>query len=303
MIAPWWTMRRAGRQWVRTGSGRDGPARPWHARAVTDPTEQPTAFYVPDPDGSLVASVWTRGPWDNAMQHGGPPSALMARAIERELGEEHADWVPVRTLVELLRQVPIARLSARASIETRGRKALRAVATLEHEGVQIGRARVIMVRATEEAPETAVGTLRVEPELPPPETWPPFEFSFFLHPVGYHRAMELRIEGSWPAPTARCWSRMRVPLVEGEQPSGWQRALCFADAAHGVAPGLDPRHFTLINPDLELSLARPPRGEWIGLDIRTATSGIGTGLTRSRVVDREGEVGATSATLVVRPRG
>lgn len=269
---------------------------------MTEPTDLPRAFYFPEPDGWVRATPWTRGPWDSAMQHGGPPSALLARAVDAELGAEHLEWVPARTLVELLRPVPIARLRARASVESRGRKALRAVATLEHDGVDIARARVTMVRATAAVAETVRGSLEPEAGFPPPEDWPPFEFSFFLDSVGYHRAMELRMDDPWPAARARAWSRMRVPLVEGEQASGWQRALCFADAAHGVAPALDPREHTLVNPDLELSLTRRPRGDWIGLDIRTHTSDIGTGITRSRVLDLEGEVGATSAVLVVRPR-
>lgn len=267
-----------------------------------DTDETLRAFYAPSSDGSLIASAWTRGPWDNAMQHGGPPSALLARAVDRELGGEHTEWIPVRTVVELLRPVPIATLRTRASIESRGRKALRAMASLEHEGVDIARARVTMVRSTPEAPETAVGALDAGASFPRPDDLDPFEFSFFLHPVGYHRAMELRISEGWPAAGAQAWARMRVPLVEGEEPSGWERALCFADAAHGCAPGLDPRRHILVNPDLELSLLRRPIGEWIGLDIRTVTSGIGTGITRSRVVDERGEVGGTSAALVVRPR-
>lgn len=272
------------------------------SRPMTGTGETPTAFFVPERDGTLVASVWTRGPWDNAMQHGGPPSALLARAVDRELGAEHREWIPVRTLVELVRPVPIGRMRPHALVEWKGNRALRAVATLEADGTEVARARVTMVRRTDPTPETAQGALGPENGFPPPDTWPPFEFSFFLDPVGYHRAMELRIEGSWPAASTRAWSRMRVPLVEGEEPSGWQRALCFADAAHGVAPGLDPREHLLLNPDLELALSRRPRGEWIGLDIHTTTSGIGTGLTRSRVVDLEGEVGGASAALVVRPR-
>ena len=41
------------------------------------------AFYVTDGD-DFVATAHTRGPWSPKHQHGGPPSALLARAIEAQ---------------------------------------------------------------------------------------------------------------------------------------------------------------------------------------------------------------------------
>ena len=265
-------------------------------------TDAGDAFFLPELDGDLSATPWTRGPWDLGAQHGGPPSALLARAIDRAVGEERDAWVPARTIVELLRPVPIARLRASATLETRGRQAIRASAVLEHDGAAIARARAILVRASDDDPTLASSAPEADGTLPPPESWPVTDLSFFLHPVGYHRAMEIRMADPWPSPRARAWSRMRAPLVLGETPTGWERALCIADAAHGIAPGLDPTRFTLVNPDLELTLVRRPAGEWIALDVDTRSTAIGTGLTRSRVFDEHGHAGAASATLIVRRR-
>ena len=45
------------------------------------------AFYLPLGSGGGVerwqSTVLTTGPWDAASQHGGPPSALLVRAVER----------------------------------------------------------------------------------------------------------------------------------------------------------------------------------------------------------------------------
>ena len=41
------------------------------------------AFYLPLGDDRWGATRHTTGPWDAGFQHGGPPSALLARAIER----------------------------------------------------------------------------------------------------------------------------------------------------------------------------------------------------------------------------
>ncbi|MCA9624993.1 MAG: thioesterase family protein [Myxococcales bacterium] len=255
-----------------------------------------------EPDGEdVVATPWTRGPWDLGAQHGGPPSALAARAVETCLGEERGEWLPGRTAIEILRPVPIARLRARAEIVKRGRSVLRARAVIEHEGVEVLRARCLLLRR--QGPDDGMATPAPSLEdVLGPTRCQPFTFTFFLHDVGYHRAMEIRIAGGWPESQAIAWARLRVPLVAGESPSGWQRALCFADAAHGVAPALDPRRFTLVNPDLELALSREPRGEWIGLEVTTVTASEGVGLTRSLLRDEEGAIGGTSATLVVRHR-
>ena len=48
------------------------------------------SFYVPVGDGAWQATVHTAGPWDSSAQHGGPPSALLGRAMLRF--EEKKGW-------------------------------------------------------------------------------------------------------------------------------------------------------------------------------------------------------------------
>lgn len=256
------------------------------------------AFYLPVDHGRFEATELTRGPWDPRMQHGGPPSALMARAMDRALGDV-ASWVPARTMVQLVRPVPIGVLDVVAEVVRRGRSVARTRAHLTHDGTVVAQAEATFVRHGEGA---------LDPTPPPadtgpgPQALPPFTFPFFTADVGYHTAIELRMPPTWPSPTTRAWARLRVPLLADEDPGGWCRALAFADAAHGVAPGRDPRGTTLVNPDLELGLVRRPQGVWIGLDVTTVVSPDGVGITRSTMRDTEGVVGGTSAALVVRPR-
>ncbi len=56
------------------------------ARARRERIIHPQSFFLPDLDG-FVATGLTRGPWSRDHQHGGPPAALMARAIEQEAGD------------------------------------------------------------------------------------------------------------------------------------------------------------------------------------------------------------------------
>src|SRR5213595_593077 len=68
----------------------------------------PDAFYVPDGD-AFVATVHTRGPWSATHQHGGPPAALLARALEAQA----PGFVIARITVDFLLPVPIDRLAVR----------------------------------------------------------------------------------------------------------------------------------------------------------------------------------------------
>ena len=40
-------------------------------------------FYAQLDENTFASSPWTAGPWGPDKQHAGPPSALLARAIER----------------------------------------------------------------------------------------------------------------------------------------------------------------------------------------------------------------------------
>ena len=86
--------------------------------------------------------------------------------------------------------------------------------------------------------------------------------------VGYHTAMEVRfVHGAFTEPgPALAWMRMRVALVEGEEPEPLHRVLVAADSGNGVSSPLDYREWMFINADVSVTLRRQPDGEWVGLD-------------------------------------
>ena len=43
----------------------------------------PDAYYLPLGGDRFTATEHTQGPWDPGLQHGGPPSALLAREVAR----------------------------------------------------------------------------------------------------------------------------------------------------------------------------------------------------------------------------
>src|SRR5207253_9824761 len=149
----------------------------------------PDAFYVPDGD-AFVATVHTRGPWSATHQHGGPPAALLARAIEAQApGFEIA-----RITVDFLLPVPIDRLAVRVEILRAGAKVQRLVARLLHGERVVAYAIAALVRPA----AVTIPSPSNDAPLPPAETGRPFEFPFFNDPVSYHAAMETRlVRGAW----------------------------------------------------------------------------------------------------------
>ncbi len=72
-----------------------------------------------------------------------------------------------------------------------------------------------------------------------------------------------------------------------------------ADFANGISAELDFRTALFINPDLTVSLVRPPEGEWVCLDARTRFGSPGVGSAESVLWDRRGRIGRAVQNLVV----
>jgi len=253
------------------------------------------SFYEPLGDERFAATPYTRGPWDPAFQHAGPPAALLGRALER--CEPRDGFVIARTTFEILRPVPVADVTVTARVVRPGRS----VELLEGE-LSAGGDVVMTVRAWRVKATTAPSVDRDEPALPrPPEaTPPPAELDTF----GYGQAIELRFAagGWWERRPATVWTRMRVPLVAGEAPTGVQRVLAVADSGNGVSAVLPLSEWLFINTELTVHFRREPRGEWICLDAATTITEGGAGLARSTLSDDDGVVGNGSQALFVAPR-
>ena len=89
--------------------------------------------------------------------------------------------------------------------------------------------------------------------------------------------------------------------MAGNQLSGLQRAALLADSASGISAELSWDDWSFANVDLDLHLFRTGTGDWLLVDAVTRL-GAGVALTRSRLADLAGDVGAGLQTLLVRPR-
>ncbi len=238
----------------------------------------------------------TRGPWDERFQHGGPPSALLAGAMARFDGQEA--YALGRISCTFHKPVPIARLRVEVSMQHGGRATQRLDARLLHDGVCVLSATGLRIRRAEVTPATPA-----EPDWPSPESVERFTFPFFQVDVGYHRAVDLRcVGGAFGTTPVQFWARPIVALVAGEETLPEERAVTLADAQSGMGLPLPPAEYTFVNPDLHVGFARAPRGEWVGLDIRSIAGPLGAGLSQSLLRDEDGLFGGSSQSLVTAAR-
>ena len=95
---------------------------------------------------------------------------------------------------------------------------------------------------------------------------------------------------------------MRIPVVEGEEPSPRQRVMVVADSGNGASNVLDWSKYLFINTELTVHFVREPVGEWVCLDAETQIAEGGAGLASSVLSDRTGPVARGAQALLVAPR-
>ncbi|MGZ4504937.1 MAG: thioesterase family protein [Nocardioidaceae bacterium] len=257
-----------------------------------------TSFYVLDGSGTFLSQPSTAGPWSRSAQHGGPPAALLTRAVEGLARDE--DRVVGRLTMELLGPVPVSPLRVSASVVRPGRSVELCEATL----VDVERDRPVARAWAWLFPAGGSGPVRDERPLPhTPDDGAPHE-----RPVswsgGYLDAVDWRwisgaVEQAGPGVV---WMRPCVDLVAGEPMSPVQRLMACVDSASGVSAALDPGEWAFLNTELTVHVLRPPVGDWVCLDAETTLSSGSVGLATSSVYDGQGLVARSSQALLVAKR-
>jgi hypothetical protein len=252
-------------------------------------------FYEPLGSGRYLGTESTAGPWRPDHQHAGPPAALLGRALEA--CEPRAGMLLARCTFEILGPVPVGEVEVAARVVRPGRSVELLEAELRADGRPAMSVRAWRIRGAD-AP--AAGDDPRPPEIPAQAADPPTGLKGF----GYGEAVELRFAtGGWHAlGPATVWTRLRVPVVGDEAPSGLQRVLAVADSGNGVSAVLPMGEWLFINTELTVHLRREAHGEWICLDAATAIAPGGAGVARSTLSDAGGVVGHGAQSLLVAPR-
>jgi hypothetical protein len=259
------------------------------------------AYFTPTDDPErFEATGYTEGLWEPGMQHAGPAAALLARAVERLPCSVDGAAQVARLTVEILGPVPIGEVTVAAGVVRPGRSVELVEAELRAGGRPAMRARAWRIRTASLVMPNAGPVVSEPPALPPePTPWRRHEMR-----RGFLGAVEWRfVSGHFEEPgPAVVWGRHLVPLVAGEDPSGLQRLIPFADCGNGLSGVYDFDAWWFINTELTVHVQRVPAGDWFCVRAATALDGSGVGLAETELYDQAGRVGRGAQSLLVGPR-
>lgn len=262
-----------------------------------------------DPDGArretFASLAGTVSPWGPDLQHAGPVTGLLARAMDRLGPREGTRISQVR--VDLLGPVPVSNVEVRAWVARPGRR----IELLEAEMCAAGpdgamrpvarssgwRLKTSDTRAAEhlaDAPLEGTDRLEREEAFPLPEVWR----SGFVATLDWRGASAL---GQREGPS-HSWMRLRGALVEGEALTDFDRVMTIVDVANGVGARLDPAEWLFLNTEITVHLFRPPAGEWVGLRAESSVGPDGVATSAGVIFGLEGPVGRVAQNLLVERR-
>jgi hypothetical protein len=254
------------------------------------------SIFEPVDGDRFIPTEAALSPWSDQALHGGPPTMLMAREIERFDSEQ--EMFVARLTVELLRPVGRVPLTVKARMVRPGRKVQLVEASLWNGEVEVARTTALRIRrAAVEVPHTSDA-----PPHPAPESVPAWSGSWRSGGVYHLLGVEARGPQSAEAAPGWAWFRLKLPVVPGEEPSGLLRVCAAADFPNGISYMVDPRRTSFVNPDLTLSIHRHPVDEWVMVDARTWLEPHGTGFADGALYDRSGRIGRSLQSLLVEPR-
>lgn len=249
------------------------------------------------------ATDLARGTWSAAIQHGGPVSALLVRALER--CAQRDDTRLSRVVIDLLGGVPAdGDLWVSSQVQRGGRQIELVTAEMLAPGPD-GEPRPV-ARASGwrlQMLDTRVVAYAAAPMLRPRSEARNRNLKAldwdrnYVHSLDWLWLTEPLSEGpgeSWIHPT--------VDLVNGESMTPLERLFAVADCANGIGSKLDITKWTFLNTDLAVHVFRVPDGDWIGIRAETNYGPDGIGTTGGTLFDERGAVGAIQQSVLVRPR-
>ncbi len=245
-----------------------------------------------------------RGPWAAEHCHAGPPTGLLARAMEQALPLQRL----TRITVELNRPIPFEGFTVSADVVKAGRTVSTAAAQIVSlSGKPVLNARGLLMSERGEPLSYPQRTQDLQPvshyELPESAQPGDFPIRKTLHglPAFNGSGVQTRYpkqQTSKPGRTS-AWLKT-VPLFEDETPSPFQRICPLADCGNAFGRLAEPDEVTFMNTDLTVLLHRDPVGEWMGTDSTCYWEPNGIGMSDSQLFDQQGIVGRAIQTLLLR---
>jgi hypothetical protein len=262
------------------------------------------ALFVRDGD-SYVATILTQGGWDPTTSNGGTVLALVG---------QHLDSVPTlvpmtlsRFTADLVRPVPIGRrLRIRSEVIREGKK-IQVVGLHVVDDDDLELARVTALRLRDDGSLDSVVPADTTAHRPADDLVGPEEATSFtaLMPEvpGFLRAIDMRRAPTRDGTGLGAWIRLGADVVAGEPTTDTARITYTFDFANLVGLKAFIGEATMINPDVNAHVLRPPTGEWIAITGDTRFDGaIGRGVSDAVLSDDRGVVAVVSTSQLVQRR-
>lgn len=240
---------------------------------------------------------YARGPWLPDACHAGPPTALLARAMEASVPDQRL----TRVTVELMRPIPMRGFRVQAFMKKPGRSVSLSEAELYDDDAIYARAYGVHLRTLE---ALDVPTAPVEAPSFEVAVEGPFPVSTTVHGLpAFTDSVECRYDpvSEGPGGPTTMWMRTKVPLLAGEEPTPFQRICPLADSLNGISYNQVLDEVWFVNTDLTVSLHRDPVGDWFCADAVSHWEPTGVGLADAALYDTEGPVGRATQNLLLSP--
>ena len=258
----------------------------------------PHSFFTAAEDNWFYPTCHSRGPWHEEHCHAGPPTGLLARALEMQLPEKRL----TRITVDLSRPIPFAGFYIESQTLREGRIAGNTQAVLKDADGKICATAAGLHMST--LPDQRFKSQEIKLDDHQLATPGPFPLNKALHNKRAFNGDGIQIkypagQNAEPGPTT-LWMRC-VPLLENETPSPFQRICPLADCGNALGRNAEPWEVNFINPDLTVLLHRDPVGEWLASYSTGHWQANGMGMADALLFDNQGCVGRAIQTLLLRP--
>ena len=239
-----------------------------------------------------------RGPWHVDYCHAGPPTGLIARALEAIVTEQRL----TRLTVNLTRPVPFSGFRLAARIDRQGRTVtLSSAELIDQDNKTCVTASALHMT---EQPQHPLPTHRRVVLNPEDATTGLFPIQQLLHDQPAFNGSGVTVKypqghDHLPGPTI-AWMKT-VPLLDTETPSPFQRLCPLADCGNAFGRNADPTEVNFMNTDLTVLCHRDPVGDWLGTDAAGYWEPNSIGMSDAHLFDCNGSIGRAIQTLLLQP--
>ncbi|WP_390618951.1 thioesterase family protein [Maricurvus nonylphenolicus] len=253
------------------------------------------AFFHTSDGITFIGNDAARGPWMADACHAGPVTGIIARAFELLVTDKQL----LKLSVELLKPVPMDGFQVNTEITKAGRAVTTASADIvDLQGKLIATASSLhmVVQDLGEVPTAPFESHRFSDSVP--GGFPIEKTSHGL--PGFSSGIEVRYppgHDNSPGPTS-IWMKT-LPLLEGEEPSAFQKLCPLADCGNGTSRNQNGFDIRFMNPDITIVMHRASSADWLLSSAESHWQPTGLGLAQANLFDELGPIGSVMQTLLL----